>query len=526
MGFLDFARQFWSDIKAAWAKLSLSARVNIGLAGAAVMVVILFVAFSGAPSLYRTLASGVGPGALSQIRTLLEEQGVDYKIEGDDKVLVSVSPKEFDALRLSLVENVIPLTRSVLPGFEILLDSDMMASKWMQDTKFIVAVQGRLQKQLNEFEAISYSRVTIREARSALFRNEQQDSEASVTLALKRKLTDREIAGIVKMVAASGGPHLTPNNVIMMDTDMNTLWSPAADDMVSTANSRHEHIAYIERAKEEKILGILTNMGVLATVAVSAKTNWDQVEETSNEILDGQPLSEAVIEITNTSTETLPQGSPGVLAGVPEASASAGTIELSETEIETIINNENGRRFTVTKTTPGDVVQYLAALVIAEEYGPDTVDADTGDVVAGEPMVLSQEELDTYENIAMMALAGGELAPEIYVTSHPFKVDRLAASVASAAEAAASMEYKKQMAWQATQILMIIVFFFLARVLLRRVIQLPGELVEEEEVAEIPEATREDIRRQEVAAQVAQLAEENPETVALLLRAWINETED
>ena len=73
---------------------------------------------------------------------------------------------------------------------------------------------------------------------------------------------------------------------------------------------------------------------------------------------------------------------------------------------------------------------------------------------------------------------------------------------------------------------MIILGFFLVRMFLRRAIAVPAVAEEEEGVAEIPEATREDMRRQEVANEIAQLAMDEPDTIAMLLRSWLSEEED
>jgi len=64
------------------------------------------------------------------------------------------------------------------------------------------------------------------------------------------------------------------------------------------------------------------------------------------------------------------------------------------------------------------------------------------------------------------------------------------------------------------------------RFLRRAIVRPEEEIEEEEEVKEIPEATREDLRRQEVAAAVRNLAMEEPEMVAALMRSWLAEEEE
>ena len=72
------------------------------------------------------------------------------------------------------------------------------------------------------------------------------------------------------------------------------------------------------------------------------------------------------------------------------------------------------------------------------------------------------------------------------------------------------------------QVLGILVGFFIIRRLLRRAIEAPVEAGEEEEVP-LPEATREDLRRQEVSTEITRLSQSNPDVVAQLLRTWMAE---
>ncbi len=78
----------------------------------------------------------------------------------------------------------------------------------------------------------------------------------------------------------------------------------------------------------------------------------------------------------------------------------------------------------------------------------------------------------------------------------------------------------------AVQIALIFVGFFVVRRLLSRVIQEPEEIVEEEEIIEMPEATREELRRQDIEREIERLSQEQPDVVVALLRSWFAEDED
>jgi flagellar biosynthesis/type III secretory pathway M-ring protein FliF/YscJ len=75
--------------------------------------------------------------------------------------------------------------------------------------------------------------------------------------------------------------------------------------------------------------------------------------------------------------------------------------------------------------------------------------------------------------------------------------------------------------WQALQIVLIIIAFILLRVFIRRAMVLPTAQVEE--VVELPQTSPEEQAAAEIAAEVERLSQEEPETVAALLRTWIAE---
>ena len=70
---------------------------------------------------------------------------------------------------------------------------------------------------------------------------------------------------------------------------------------------------------------------------------------------------------------------------------------------------------------------------------------------------------------------------------------------------------------------MIILSFVLLRVFIRRAMVLPT--AEVEEVVELPQMSEVEKQAMEVASEVERLSQEEPETVAALLRTWMAEDE-
>lgn len=521
---MEYLRQLINGIVEAWRTLSTSARVNIVIAGLGVVVLMAAVMWMGAKPQYVTLSSQLSPQDAAKVVDTLTQQGISYKLQ-DNGSTILVPMSQRSSLQLLLAENNLPVGRQVPPGWELFSESDLMTNQWLQDVKFMRALQGEIQQQLNAFDFISYSYVLIREAKEELFASEQKPSEAAVTLETTRPLTKQEIKAIVSIVDRAGGPNLHPGNITVTTTAGEVLYLPPQSEFASIANSKLELVNEWEKQRETKIMAKLRELGVRGTVTVSAKMDFDTKEETTEQVMEGTELSTYTTDSSIETTEKTPEGAPGAFANVPEGAAAPGGTSSTETNTEEIVNFEPSRLTKKKKTDPGNVVKYLVTLVIEGDYKENT--DDQGNKVR-EYSGLTDERKKTFTDLAMAAVGEGETATEVIIHDMPFAIEELgvAQEAMQAGAMAAWRDRIGEWAWNAVQIVAIIVGFFMLRMLLRRAIQLPSTEVEEEKVIELPEATREDLRRQEVAREVGRLSADEPEMVAALLRSWIAEEED
>lgn len=520
---MEFLRELWSGLRRAWAQLSLSARVNIVMAGVATAVIIAFAAYTGARTEYVTLASGLDPGQVNQIVDLLQEQGVEHTISPDNST-IKVPLSQRGNVQLMLAENDVAIGQKNLPGFELFQTSELMSNQWLQDVKYQRAVQGELQKQLNAIDFIEYSYVLIRESREELFASEQKPSEAAVTLKLRRPVTKQEIKGLINLVAAAGGPSLSPNNITLTTTEGQVLHMPPASEFASIANSKLEHVAELERRQEQRIMDSLEQLGVRGTVRVSAQLDYQSKTIIDEKVSEGAELSTLETETSNRSTEAAQQGAPGAFANVPAGEAvpgGAGTTD--ETTSESLSNFEPSRTRTETNVEPGDVVKYTVALVVESDRETTT---DANGQTTETPVAMTEERRQFYEDLVLGAVGSGKEATVVTVSDFPFEVARMAAASAEQEAAAVGRAEWVGMAWTAAQIALILIGFVFVRMFIRRAVEGPEDLVVEEEVAPIPEATREDIRRQDVAGEISRLSKDEPEMVVSLLRAWLIDEEE
>ncbi len=498
--------------------------VGIGLLVAAAIAA---VSITGGETRYITLTDNLSADQIGEAIALLETKGVPYRVD-ENRRAITVLPKDRGAMLLELERNKLPVGRSTPAGYEKLFDNpDLMSNQWLNDLKFMRAVQGELQKQLDDFEFVEYSSVIIREAKQELFVDEQIPSEAVVSLSVNRPVTKEETKLIVSMVSHAGGANLHPGNIVVSTTDGTSLHLPAESEFASVASSKLELQDEVERRIENKISSRMQRMGVHGTVMVSADINFDQKEVTEDLLGEPQPVSEWTQKHELTSTERLPEGAPGALQNVPEAAAGPGGTQTEESTNDELVNYDFSRTTTRTRTEPGDVVRYKIAMVV---HGDQTEDVEGEDgtpqkIYAG----ISDDLRAALTALAQSAVSIDGVETEVDILDHEFADAGILGGMGSTVtegQIAQGLLSTERLPWLVGQVLAILIGFLLIRRFLKNAIIVPGDEEEEEEVKEIPAATLEDMRRQEVSAEISQLSMDDPEAVAALLRSWMMTDED
>lgn len=523
--FIDFMRQTGAQVSEAWQQLSLNAKVMLVCVGLLVAAPIFYITFSGVETRYITLADNLSAQQISQTIALLEEQRTPYKLDETSRS-IHVLPKDRGRMLLLLEENNLPVGRSIPSGFEELFTSpDFMSNQWFNNVNYMRAVQGELEKQLSSLDFVEFANVFIREADNKYFIEEQIPSEATVVLSVKRPVSPLETKLIVSMVSRAGGANLNPGNITVATTDGKALHLPADSRFASIANDKIEYQDTVESRIERKIQERLDRLGVYGTVTVGAQIDFDEIETMESLVSEGTPLSELDTRQTITSTERLPEGAPGAFQNVPEAAAAPGGTQTNDEMRETLVNHEPSRTTRTVRTDPGNVVRYKVALVVQGES--ETVTDEAGNQTSQYTGLDERTRLACL-SIAQSAVASENAEADVQITDHPYVSAGVTAVAAALQHREASEIRADRQRWINAALLLAAIFagLFLVRWALNKSIIYPSDERMEQPVKEIPEATLEDMRRQEVAADIARLSMEDPEAVAALLRSWMMEEDE
>ncbi len=525
---MNFLRQLALGTAQAWQQLSMSARVNIVIAGLAVAGVIGYLVLTGAQPQYVTIREGLEPQEAGKIGEILAAKKFPYTLSEKNST-VKVPVAQFDEAQLALLEAEAPTGRPKLEGWGRLDRTDMMSTKWLEDRRFMVAVQEELAKQLMAFDFVRAANVTITHAKEELFSKEQKPSAASVVLDVNRPPTQRQIKGIVQMVSRFGSPNLDEQHITVALSNGEFIYLPQSDRPAFVAGSRNEVRRDEEEVRERKIEEKLKAMGINGVVTVSAVMNFDQKTIEQRKAEEGAEISTYSKKDDYTTQDRAPEGAPGATTNVPEGTGQNQTGQTSkQASKETITNLEPSFTNTKTATDGGTVVQYMVT-VAAEGKHESAPDPNDNTKTVDQYVPLTTEQISTIESVAKAAVGDGEMPTTVKVQDwqRPAIPKETVAQIEEM-KASKSREGMQQMGWTIAQIVGIILGFFLIRMFLLRAIERPGEEEEEEDTTplELTEATREDVRRERVAEQVIQLAETEPDLMAQLLRTWLSEEED
>jgi flagellar M-ring protein FliF len=521
---LEFLRQLASGIAQTWNRLSVSARANLVLAGVFSLVLIAVLVFFGSQPQYGRLFDRLSLDEANEITVYLTDNDIPFRLR-DGGTAIDVPVSDISRARVGLAALNLPKSQGVVPGFELFDSRDLMSNRFLDDIDYMRALQGTLQRQLNQFEFVRGSSVFIREAPDQLFTSEQRPSEATVTVDTGGKRpSDMQIKAIVNTVSSFGGANLSPRHVNVTMSDGTILHSPSTDEFASLAGDKLSFQMAYEETRQKKIMEQFRSAGRRAVVNVNATFDWTSEEKKQRDVREGAEISTMSTETTVRDLEREAEGPAGATENIPAELAGTTTENigiLTETT-EDIANLDPSETVTTTTTQPGTLKKITVAAFIEGNYA-EQAPADGGESAVAERVYtpLSAQEVQTFTDMIVAAVGEGTEPTEVVVYSTEFPEPLVAAAPPVTGPSIFSLESQWfQWTWR---VALVLLAFLVIRFLMRRALVLPP--AEEEEVVEIPEASPAERRRQEIAAEVERLSQQEPETVAALLRTWMGQEE-
>ncbi|MEM7690924.1 MAG: flagellar basal-body MS-ring/collar protein FliF, partial [Pseudomonadota bacterium] len=270
---------------------------------------------------YKPLYGAMSAEDTSQVIASLQTAGIDYTLDRRTG-MVAVPAEELQRARLALASEGYPRGDGL--GYESLYrEQEIGLSSFMEQARFHRALESELSRTISAMDSVRSARVHLAMSKQSAFLRKREEPAASVMLSVYpgRLLTDRQLAGIVNLVASSV-PNLQAEQVSVVDQQGKLLSRQGMDEEFGFTQEQFRYARQLETDYSRRIIDILEP--ILGPGAVQAKVAADvdftRVERTSETFSpDTRIRSEQTTE--ESSTQRLNGGVPGTLSNQPPADA-------------------------------------------------------------------------------------------------------------------------------------------------------------------------------------------------------------
>jgi flagellar M-ring protein FliF len=368
-------------------------RLLLGLAGSIALGIGL-VDWAITPD-FAPLYGELSASSSSEVIQSLERSGVSYTVDNRSG-LISVPSDALRQTRIRLAGEGLPQGDS--EGFDILnKEQSMGVSSFMEKARFDRALEHELSSSIASLDSVKAARVHLAVPKPSAFVRKKNKPAASVLVSLYpgRELTERQLAGVVHLVAFSV-PGLEAEQVSVVDNKGKLLSSQNSNDDFASTKEHFRYTQRLEQSYVERITEILTPfLGVGAVRAqVAADVDFTIVEKTSERYEPEKSVRSEQLSEEMTSNRSV-SGIPGTLSNQPpqeEAVTATSTAQESperppqRSSKQEVRNYELDKTISHTRETPGSLKKLSVAVVV------DYVEAINEEGVA-ERVPISEERL-------------------------------------------------------------------------------------------------------------------------------------
>lgn len=408
---MDFNALF-SQLVVLFEKLTKQQRMII--AGAVIGIIafliflVVFTANNESEDRYEILFNSLSSSDAAKVIEKLEKDNVPYKLEDDNiiKVPKNVVYKE----RISIASLGIPKDKDGV-GFELFDTQEFGATSFDQDVKYLRAIEGELSRTIEALKPIDSASVSLAFPKETLFIQNQADTTASVMINLVegRRLSFKQVRGIKNLIAAAV-PKLTTANVMLIDSDGETLGDEEEGAQMSELSAIQQKFKNKqEKKKQKKIIEVISPfVGGHQKVVAQVTIEFDfSIEHSTSETYD----PENVVRSEQVSEEKREGSTPAQVGGVPGTVSNIGPVEGLKSNKTTekyekntgTTNYEIGKTVLTTKSQFSRIKRISAAVIVDGKY--KYILDDSGKATNQlEYIALSQVDLDALTSLVSRSI--------------------------------------------------------------------------------------------------------------------------
>ncbi|KDM91593.1 flagellar MS-ring protein [Photobacterium galatheae] len=303
--------------KQAW--YSSQRNLVLSAALAAVVAAIIVVALWTSTQSYRPLYSQQERFDTSEIISVLEAEGIPYRLQETNGQVLVEEGKVAEVRMLLAAKGV----KAKLPtGLESLqTDSSLGTSQFMETARYRHGLEGELARTIISMNAVNNARVHLAIPRQTLFvRQNGEKPTASVMVELKsgEDLKPEQVEAIVNLVSGSV-TGMTADQVSVVDQFGRLLSADIDSETNGRMNTKYlEYQKDLEKQIIQRASDMLTPLLGPSNfrIQVAADLDFNRIEET-REMVDNNPVVRSEHSIENNSIDKIALGVPGSLSNQP-----------------------------------------------------------------------------------------------------------------------------------------------------------------------------------------------------------------
>ncbi len=363
---------------------------------------------------YELLYSNLSDRDAGAVMDALRAENTPYRLKNG---ALMVPSKDVYAARLRLSSQGLP--RGTGFGLEVIEgESSFSTSQFMENARYHHALETELGRTISYLQPVQSARVHLALPKPTVFLRKSNKPSASVFLDLfpGRVLEAPQVNSIVHLVASSI-PELEASHVTVVDQRGTLLNSPDADDTAALSSREFAYVERVQSAYQERIVNLLTPMMGPGRVKATVNADIDfTVREETRELYDPANTvvrSEQVSEDTQRGGANPGQGIPGALSNQPpvtpaqDAAGGAAAEANGQASTPTRVSVQSTRNFEVDRQLshtkePANSLRRLSVAVLID----DISDVDE----KGKPLTrpLEESELTEVENLVRGAVGFSE----------------------------------------------------------------------------------------------------------------------
>lgn len=221
----------------------------------------------------------------ASVRDLLDDEGLNYTVSDDGMVFKILKSQQSDAILL-LGSNSI---RTAGYSLDNVTSGGFATTESDRQRKYLLYLEGYLKDNLLEpMNVIDSATVTLNiPENTGTLIDSEEESSASVVLTLNGEMTPETAAGLARAIATGIG-NTTTNNIVIMDTNSNMLFS--GDDNYTSSGVATAQLSV--KSEAERLVTAKVKQALRGT------NEFDSIEVAANLVLDFSTSTEVIHQYT------------------------------------------------------------------------------------------------------------------------------------------------------------------------------------------------------------------------------------